>query len=249
MKLDSGNTHCTEHYDELIKDVLLKYQDQLHSGNLVLRTDSGFGSTENIEKLIGIPRLKFITKGYSTVSAANLAKNISYTEYTQVDRAAWVYELPENDGLRNIIVQTLYKSGKIKYSLLITNILRSEMSALDAFHFYNKRQTIEAFFKMAKNVYNIKNLRTKKFCGIYAFLWLVFITHNLISCFKSDVLQNTELENVGVRVMVKKLGNIRGFVKRTAKGIEVVIPPITRLAKLIADALIEPRYIQLSFNL
>jgi transposase len=249
LKLDSGNTHCTEHYDELIKDVLSKYQDQLHRGNLILRTDSGFGSTENIEKLTDIPNLKFITKGYSTVSAANLAKNIPYSKYTKVDKAAWVYELPENGGLRNIIVQTLSKSGKIKYSLLITNIPRNEMSAVDAFHFYNKRQTIEAFFKMAKNVYNIKNLRTTKFYGIYAFLWIVFITHNLISCFKSDVLQNTELENVGVRVMVKKLGNIRGFVKRTTEGIVVQIPPITRLAKLIADVLSEPLYRQLSFQL
>ena len=71
------------------------------------------------------------------------------------------------------------------------------MHAIDLFHFYNKRQTIEAFFKMAKNIYNIKNLRTSKFYGIYAFLWLVFITHNLISQFKSTVLYGTELEDVG----------------------------------------------------
>ncbi|EKX78227.1 hypothetical protein CFSAN001628_020950 [Clostridium botulinum CFSAN001628] len=38
---------------------------------------------------------------------------------------------------------------------------------------------------MAKNIYQIKNLRTRKFLGIYGFLWLVFITHNLISWFKS----------------------------------------------------------------
>ncbi|MDU2832825.1 MULTISPECIES: transposase [Clostridium] len=55
------------------------------------------------------------------------------------------------------------------------------MSTVEIFYFYNKRQTIEAFFKMAKNVYHIKNLRTSKFYGIYGFLWLVFITHNLIS--------------------------------------------------------------------
>lgn len=249
MKLDSGNTHCTEHYDELLHDVLSKYQEQLRNGNLILRTDSGFGSMDNIEKLTNIPKLMFITKGYSTTSAANLAKDIPYSEYTQVANSVWVYELPGDSGLRKIIVQTLSRNGKIKYSLLITNIPRSQMNSVEAFHFYNKRQTIEAFFKMAKNVYHIKNLRTTKFYGIYAFLWLVFMTHNLISCFKSNTLSHTELENAGVGVLIKKLGNTRGFVKRTAEGIVVQIPTITRLAKIIADALSEPRYIQLSFDL
>ena len=247
LKLDSGNTHCTEHYDELLNDVLSKYKDQLYNGKLILRTDSGFGSMDNIEKLTSIPGLKFITKGYSTTSAANLAKDIPYSEYTQVANFVWVYELQDNSVLRKIIVQTLSKNGKIKYSLLITNIPRKQMSSVGAFHFYNKRQTIEAFFKMAKNVYHIRNLRTTKFYGIYAFLWLVFITHNLISCFKSYTLANTELKNAGVGVLVKKLGNIRGFVKRTDKGIKVEIPTITRLARIITDALSEPQYIQLSF--
>lgn len=79
----------------------------------------------------------------------------------------------------------------------------------------------------------MKNLRTSKFYGIYGFLWLIFITHNLISWFKSTVLYGTKLENVGVRVLVKSIGTIKGFVKRTSKGISVNIPPITNLARLI----------------
>lgn len=67
--------------------------------------------------------------------------------------------------------------------MLITNISVTEMEAVKLFYFYNGSQTIEAFFKMAKNTYNIKNLRTKRYYGIYAFLWLVFITHNLVSKF------------------------------------------------------------------
>ncbi|KZL93605.1 transposase [Clostridium magnum] len=249
MFLDSGSSHCNKHYDELLSSILFKYKDQLRNGNLILRTDSGFGSAENIEKLLSIPKLKFITKGYSTVKAKNLAKDIPYQEYTQADEAAWVYELSANDGLRYIIVQTLSKKGNLKYSLLISNISRHEMSSVELFHFYNKRQTIEAFFKMAKNVYNIKKLRTSKFYGIYAFLWLVFITHNLISQFKSTVLYGTELENVGVRVLVKSIGNIKGFVKRTTEGIKVTIPPLTKLSNLIANALCTPKYEQLTFNI
>ncbi len=98
------------------------------------------------------------------------------------------------------------------------------------------------------NVYHIKNLRTSKFYGIYGFLWLVFITHNLISLFKSTVLYGTKLENVGVRTLVKSLGNIKGFVKRTSEGITVNISPITKLAKLIADALCSHRYMDITLN-
>lgn len=249
MHLDSGSSHCTDHYDELLESIVSKYKNHLNNGNLILRTDSGFGSSENIEKLLSIQGLKFVTKAYSTVKAKNLAKNIPNSEYIQADKAAWVYELSTDNRSRYIIVQTLSKRGNLKYSLLITNISPEEMSAIEIFHFYNKRQTIEAFFKTAKNVYNIKNLRTTSFYGIYGFLWLVFITHNLISSFKFISLQGTELENVGVGVLVKKVGNIKGFVKRTSYGIIVNIPPLTKLARMIADALSNPRYIQLMFDI
>ncbi|NFA62290.1 transposase [Clostridium sporogenes] len=249
MVLDCGNTHCTDHFNEFLESIVYKYKDQIHDGNLILRTNSGFGSLENVEKLLSIPKLKFITKGYSTVKASNLAKDIPYSEFTQADKAAWVYELPENNGVRYIIIQTLSKMGNLKYSLLITNISHKDINAVELFHFYNKRQTIEAFFKMAKNTYHIKNLRTSKFYGIYGFLWIVFITHNFISCFKSTVLYGTELENVGVRVLIKNIGNIKGFVKRTSEGIIINIPPLTKLAKLIATALYTPKYIQLKFNI
>ncbi|RUT62047.1 hypothetical protein C1143_08050 [Clostridium botulinum] len=80
-------------------------------------------------------------------------------------------------------------------------------------------------------------------------LWIVFITHNLISWFKSIVLYGAKLENVAVKILNKNIGNIKGFVKRTSEGIIVNIPPIIKLAKIIADALYTPKYIQLTFNI
>ena len=197
MYLDSGNMHCQDHFKDLLKSTLSKYNDTLKNGSLIIRSDSGYGSTDIIELMKSIPNLKFVTKGYSTVKAKNLAKEIPYYEYTQADESAWVYELPNIDDLRIIIVQILTKSGKLKYSMLVTNIAVKDMDAVELFHFYNKRQTIEAFFKMVKNVYNIKNLRTTSFYGIYGFLWLVFLTHNLITWFKTTTLHNTELKDAG----------------------------------------------------
>lgn len=67
--------------------------------------------------------------------------------------------------------------------------------------------------------------------------------------FKSKVLYGTELENVGVRVLAKSIGTIKGFVKSASERISVNIPLITNLAKLIADALCSPKYIQMTFNI
>ncbi|WP_333860731.1 transposase [Clostridium sp.] len=249
MYLDSGNMHCQDHFKDLLKSTLSKYNDALKNGSLIIRSDSGYGSADIIELMKSIPNLKFVTKGYSTVKAKNLAKEIPYYEYTQADESAWVHEFPNIDGLRIIIVQILTKSGKLKYSMLVTNIAVKDMDAVELFHFYNKRQTIEAFFKMIKNVYSIKNLRTTSFYGIYGFLWLVFFTHNLIVWFKATTLHNTELKDAGVRVLVKKIGNIKCFVKRTVDKIEVNIPSLTRLSKIIAYALCRSQYEQIRFNI
>ena len=131
--------------------------------------------------------------------------------------------------------------------MLYTNISRKKLSAEEAFHFYNGRQTIEAFFKMAKNLYGIKNLRTSKFYGIYTFLWMVAMAHNLITWFRVIKLDGTELKEAGVKTLVKKCSRIRGFVERTLEGIRVIIPPLSKLAKLLIEALSKPKYVQLSF--
>lgn len=106
---------------------------------------------------------------------------------------------------------------------------------------------IEAFFKMAKNTYSIKNLRTTKFYGIYTFLCMIAMTHNLITWFKVIKLEGTELKEAGTKTLVKKCSRVKGFVERTIKGIRVVIPPLTKLARLLIEALTKPKYVQLSF--
>jgi len=118
----------------------------------------------------------------------------------------------------------------------------TEYSAKELYYFYNKqRQTIEAFFKTCKNTYHIKNLRTTKFYGIYSFLWIVFITHNMISWMKSTVFQDSELENAGTKTLVEKLGTIPAEVRKTAESIQVVLPEISTLARKFVECM-KPKY-------
>jgi hypothetical protein len=111
MYLDSGNTHCSKRSDDLIKSVLSKHREHLNNGNFIIRGDS----SDNIEKLSAIPNLKFIVKGYSTIKASKLAKNIKFEDYTQANKAVWVYELPSEGKLRTIIVQFPTDKSKLVY--------------------------------------------------------------------------------------------------------------------------------------
>ncbi|OGO77927.1 MAG: hypothetical protein A2Y23_04215 [Clostridiales bacterium GWB2_37_7] len=246
--LDPGNVHCQDRLDSLVSSICSKLPEQLKVNRVILRADSGYGAFKNIQKLMSVKGLRFIVKGYSSRKAASIASEVSFDSYEQADEAAWVYELPssEND-LRTILVQILGSKGELTYTLLHTNISKARMSAVEAFHFYNGRQTIEAFFKTAKNVYGIKSLRTSSFYGIYGFLWLAFMTHNLISWFRMIKLHGTGLQTVGVKTLVQKCSRIKGFVERTTQGIYVKIEPLSKLAKLLIEALAEPECVQLSF--
>nr|WP_257785998.1 transposase [Geosporobacter ferrireducens] len=125
---------------------------------------------------------------------------------------------------------------------MITNINSEKMSAIELFHVYNERQTIEAFFKTCKEVYGIKNLRTSKFYGIYGFLWLVFITHNLITLMKNTTFNLSKLQNMGVQALIKKLGNISARVIELRDTIEIVLPSLSEIAKSFVEAL-QPKYV------
>ena len=73
----------------------------------------------------------------------------------------------------------------------------------------------------------------------------VFITHNLLSWFKSTVLSGTKLENTGTKTLVDKLGSIVVEVRRKPSSIEVILPQISALARKFVECL-QPKYEQLS---
>lgn len=243
LYLDSGNTHCSTRFEDLVKDTLVKLADVAKDNRLILRMDSGYGSDDNIRKIQN--KVLFVAKAFSTVRAANIAKSIKKTDWEMVDGCVDLYELENTDGLRHVIVRTLTGKGDFEYTMLVTNIPENQISPVELFYFYNQRQTIEAFFKKCKNIYHIKNLRTKKYDGIHAFLWIVFITHNLLSWFKGTVLSGTKLEDTGTKTLVDKLGSIVAEVTIKPNSIDVTLPQISALARRFAECL-QPKYEQLS---
>lgn len=43
--------------------------------------------------------------------------------------------------------------------------------------------------------------------------------------------------------MIEKVGNIKAFVERTLQGINIIFPTPTKLAKLLAEVLTQPKYV------
>lgn len=90
LYLDSGNTYCTDRFEDLLNDTLAKLQDIVNEKRLILRIDSGYGSDKNIEKIKD--KVKFVAKGYSTTRAFSIAQAIPNEAYEEIDR----FETPTN---------------------------------------------------------------------------------------------------------------------------------------------------------
>lgn len=72
-----------------------------------------------------------------------------------------------NNRSRIIMIKHITSKQKVEYGYLYTSLT---WDALDVFEFYNGRQCIEAIIRTGKSYLNIKNLRTRNFYGISAFL-------------------------------------------------------------------------------
>lgn len=65
----------------------------------------------------------------------------------------------------------------------------------------------------------------------------------MISWMKSTVFAETEFGDLGVDTIVKKFGSIPAEVKETDDHIDIILPSLSKLARLFVEA-IRPRYTQ-----
>lgn len=67
----------------------------------------------------------------------------------------------------------------------------------------------------------------------------------MISWMKSTVFHDSELENVGTKTLIEKLGTIPAEVRKTKETIVVVLPEICTLARKFVECM-KPKYKQIS---
>jgi hypothetical protein len=165
-----------------------------------------------------------------------------------VEPGVRVAEVPVSPAVRGIVCAVETARGKVVYSLLLTNLPAAQFAPVALWELYGERQTIEAFFKTGRQVYGMGNLRSREFLAIYGFLWLVFITHNLLMWAKRDLLAGSPLAEVGTRDLVEKVGRLAARRVQTAQGWRLLLPPLDTLARWLVQAL-SPQWVQLPLPL
>jgi Transposase DDE domain len=247
LRLDPGNTHCTTRFHDLLAASEARCAAAPGCPRRVYRVDAGYGGWPQLDWLLAHDYL-FLAKAPTHKPQAWAA---------QVAPAAWqevpdqpgvrVAELGGERGLRRIVCARTDAAGKTEYAVLVTNLPAAHFDAVALWELYNERQTIEAFFKTGRGVYGLSNLRSRQFLATYGFLWLVFITHNLLQWVKADLF-GAGGASVGTRELVEQVGRIPARRERTAQGWRLLLPSQDRLARWFVQ-LLRPQWCQLALPL
>ena len=242
LYLDPGNVHCSQRLGELLRDTDVVLTQDKPALKVIYRLDAGYDTPTNRGLLLSRDGC-FLLKAHDTRLARKLAQQIPLQDWVPVGDLVHGTELESVDGYRRLLYEFYLPEGNLEYFLMYTNLPTDEFGIQRCFTFYNERQTIEAFFAQSRHVYNIQNLRSRKFNAIYAFLRFVFLTHNLIHWTKQTYFTDTELAQVTTRTLVQHIARVRAHWAWHGT-FELFIFPSTRWAALLLEAL-QPRFIQL----
>ena len=153
---------------------------------------------------------------------------------------------PDETGLRRLVYELHQADGTVDYALLYTTLPAADWGVGRLFAFYNERTTIEAFIAASRHVYNIQNLRSRKFMAIYAFLRFVVLTHNVLHWAKQARLAQTELASATTRQLVCYVARVRAHIRWDGHW-HIAIIPSSRWATWLIEALSQPpRLVQLA---
>lgn len=251
LRLDPGNTHCSVHFREMVELSEARCHTSGVRRKMVFRVDGGYGTQPQIRWMVAAERL-FVAKA-ATTRPQKWAAKVKPLDWQRVDEGAQGVRVAEVAGgpyVRAIVCEVTPPGveGRVEYSVLLTNLSAQEFDAVALWHLYAGRQTIEAFFKMGRTVYGLGNLRSRSFHAIYAFVWLVFITHNLLQWVKQALFGGTLLEGVGTRELVERIGRIPAWRERTERGWRLHLPAQDALARLFVQALC-PHWVQIPLRL
>ncbi len=242
LYLDPGNVHCSQRLADLLRDTDYVLAQDNPALKVIYRLDAGYDTPTNRRLLLNHSGY-FLLKAHDTRLARKLAQQVPLQDWIPVDELVHGTELEPLDGYRRLLYEFYLPNGGLEYFLIYTNLPADEFGIQRCFSFYNERQTVEAFFAQSRHVYNIQNLRSRKFNAIYAFLRFVFLTHNLIHWTKLAHFAQTELAQATTRTLVQHIARVRARWSWYGT-FNLFILPSNRWATLLLEAL-QPRPIQL----
>ena len=208
LYLDPGNVVGKTRLGDLLRDIDRLLATDNPGVTVIRRLDAGYDSAENRCLLAQLPGY-FLLKSAQSGAAAARAASIPVQQWLPVAEGVHGTELPPANGLRYLVYELALSDGTWDYAMLITNLPASEFGVLRLFAFYNERQTIEAFFCQARQVFHIHTLRSRQFNAIEAFLGFVFLTHNLLVWVRQARFAQTDLAAATMRQLVLKATRVR----------------------------------------
>lgn len=246
LSLDSGNVSGYMRLHEMISQVSRRLA--AHRRRVVFRLDAGYGAQPQVRYLVKHDYL-FILKARLNKPEKWAAKVAPEHWHKVAGRPdVQVGEVAAGPLVRAIVCAVSLPDGRIEYGVLFTNLPAEKYAATEMWGLYQGRQGIEAFFKTCGQTYGMSNLRSTEFRAISAYLWLVFITHNLLQWVKRDLFAGSALAAVGTHELVSKLGRIVAWRERTPSGWRLHLPSFDALARRFGAAL-TPDWVQLELRL
>ena len=240
LYLDPGNVHCKSRLPDVLHAVDRFFGPAETAITLLRRLDAGYDSAENRAVLAALPGYVLLT-GADGALARRLAAALPVQQWLPVADDVHGAEAPPDaaSGLRRLVYELHQADGTVDYALLYTTLPVADWSVGRLFAFYNERTTIEAFICASRHVYNIQNLRSRKFAAIYAFLRFVVLTHNLLVWAKHARLAQTELAAATTGQLVGYVARVRAYVRWDGRW-HVIILRSSRWAALLIEALTRP---------
>jgi hypothetical protein len=193
-KLYKGNTTCKDH----LKDTLDLVTKKIPQPVSIVRLDGGYLSAELLDYIARKKLTVVMGARYDWVMAQK--PEIDPDKWMSYDDKTMIYDLgmarvtsTVERKYRIILVikeQEPFKGDrrkkvkKVRYAILENLPMRLDAFAL--YQFYCVRQTIENFFKEAKNPFNAGKMPSEKFRGNEAYLQFVIMAHNLFEWFKKN---------------------------------------------------------------
>ena len=193
-KLYQGNTTCKNHLQDTLNMVTKKIPQPVS----IVRLDGGYLSAELLDFIASKNLSVVLGARYDWVMAQK--PKIDPDKWKAYDEKTMIYDLgmarvtsTVEREYRIILVikeQEPFKADrrkkvkKVRYAIVENLPLRLEAFAL--YQFYFGRQTIENFFKEAKNPFNAGKMPSEKFRACEAYLQFVVMAYNLFEWFKKN---------------------------------------------------------------
>lgn len=203
QKLFPGNTNTAAfpNFEEVVLDVCRK----LRVKNLILRMDGLYCNSKNIDYCFARGH-QFVTATRCDWVRACKETELVETKWIPHDEKTRLYDLGWGmtmkkcpHQLRVIMVEKKQEPLKMKrnrkrlhYALLTNISFLPDPETI--YEFYHQRQTIENFFREAKNPFNAGKMPSQEFRGNEAYLHLVTLAYNCFHIFKKNICQRDTSE-------------------------------------------------------